>query len=144
MFDLNNGKQLQAMMTPEHHELRAKAMWRLAVLGFFHKDEAKELQGFEITIEALICPWDDPTASRLIDFQITTVQHPANAFVITRGERIKGKRFDPARCVVPFVMCGENGMIFGKRGNGLYPDQFKLVLEKLATLDKEPIKRPRK
>lgn len=132
---------LAAMQTSELEMLRIAAMESLSNLGYFNSD-AKELQCFNVEIRNNVDRLANPGAIDKFTFQVTTVQHPAPAFIITRNYHIKGKRFNAGKCLQPFTACGYNGVVFGQRGKCLYPDQFKAVLNKLINWNTPPAKRP--
>ena len=139
------GPNYKAMMTSEFNCLRLEALERLRTLGYFDED-AKELQCFNVEIRnpKKVDVLSNPHLPDQFTYQVTTILHPTPQFIITRNYRIRGKRFNHSKCLEPFAACGANGMIFGRRGIGVHPEQFREILNKLKNWDILPVKRPSK
>jgi len=144
-FDAFNvgGPRDSEMVAAELETLRIKAWERLATLGYF-APEAKELQCFNVEIRGGRHYFESPGLPDKFTFQVTTVQKPSYAFIITRNYHIKGKRFNASKCLEPFTACGKEGLIFGSRGKGLYLEQYESILRALTAWNKPPVKRPTK
>lgn len=128
---------------PEMEYLRRQAWDRLVTLGYF-EPTAKELQCFDLVVQAEPPDFEHHSTPRDITVQITTVQHPDPVFVITRGETIRGKRLDLNKMLTPFIACNGDKVGFGTRGNPLYITQYRSVLNAIIKLERPPTQRPSK